>query len=107
MNNSHHRTERLNVGNAARALNMSVRTLGERIQRGDVKTEYIAGYTFVPVDEIQRFSAALKEEARAAEVAEQEQAEQEQRENDGAHVVRLMQQAREIADRYGYDPNQD
>ena len=104
MTASHHRTERLNVVNAARALNMSVPVLGERIQRGDVKTEYIAGYTFVAVDEVQRFSAALKEEARAAQAAESERAEQEQRERDGAFIVRQISELQELAEKYGYTP---
>lgn len=101
---NHHRTERLNVTNAARQLRMSVPALGARIQRGDVRTEHIAGYTFIPVDEVKRVAAAIKEEARVAEVAEQEQAEQERQERDGAHVVRLITEAQQIAAKYGYAP---
>ena len=102
--NHHHRTERLNIINAARQLHMSVPALGERIQRGDVKTEYIAGYTFVPLDEVNRLSAAIKEERRVAEDAASEIAAQEQRERDGAHISRLMSEAQTLAAQHGWTP---
>ena len=78
MNHSHHRTERLNLTNAAQQLGMSVRALGQRIQAGEIKTEHIAGYNFVPLDDVARFAGALRDGARAsAEVAEQERKDQE------------------------------
>ena len=100
-----HRTERLNVVNAARALKMSVAVLGERIQRGDVQTEYIAGYTFIPLDEIDRFAAELEEERRVAEVEERERAAEEQRERDGAFIAREMAHLQELAERHGFVPD--
>ena len=102
--NHHHRTERLNVVNAARALNMSIPALGERIQAGDLTTEYHGGYTFVPIAEVHRFADVLREEARAAEVADQERRDQEKRETDGAFLVREMAHLQELAERYGYTP---
>ncbi len=104
MRTNPHRTERLNVVNAALQLGMSVAVLGERIQRGDVTTEYIAGYTFIPLDEIDRFAAALEEERRVAEVEERERAAEEQRERDGAFIAREMSYLQDLAVKYGYTP---
>ena len=102
MSATHHRTERLNIINAANALRMSVPALGERIQRGDVQTEYIAGYTFIRLGEIDRFAAALAEEAREAQAAEDERRAEEQRERDGQHIVREIGHLRELAESYGF-----
>ena len=102
MNNSHHRTERLNIVNAARALNMSVPALGERIQAGDLTSEFHGGYTFIPVAEVHRFADALREEAKAAQEAESERARQEDREKDGAFIAREMTHLEGLARKYGY-----
>ena len=102
-----HRTERLNVVNAARQLGMSVPALGQRIQDGEVKTEYHGGYTFVSLEEIDRLRAAREEEFKAAQVAEQEQKDREQREADGSFIVREMAHLRGLARQYGFDSDQD
>ena len=54
--------------------------------------------------EIDRFAAALEEEARAAEVAESERAAQEQRERDGAFIAREVAYLQDLAEKYGYTP---
>ena len=107
MRTNPHRTELLNVVNAARQLGMSVHALGQRIRANEIETEYHGGYVFVPLDEISRFADARREEARAAEVAEQEQRDREQREADGSFIVREMAHLRGLARQYGFDPDQD
>lgn len=102
-----HFKERYNVVNAARELGMSVPALGERIQAGEIATEYVHGHTFIAADEIDAFAVRRRQEFEAAVQAESARAAQEQREKDGAHVARLMSEAQDIASRYGYDPTQN
>ena len=102
-----HFKERYNVENAARQLGMSVPALGQRIQDGEITTQFVHGYTFIAADEIDAFADRRQQEFEAAQQAESARAAQEQREKDGAHVARLMSEAQDIASRYGYDPTQD
>ena len=102
-----HFKERYNVENAARQLGMSVSALGARIQAGEITTEYVHGHTFIAAGEIDAFTVRRRQEFEAAQQAESGRADQVQREKDGAHVARLMEEAQDIASRYGYDRGED
>ena len=95
------------IDESARRLRMPVGALVERINAGEVEVKFNGRGNFISESEIARVSVNLQREYQAAQEAESEKAVQEQRERDGAHVARLMEEAQDIAAKYGYVPGQD
>ena len=95
------------IDESARRLRMPVHALVERINAGEVQTKFTGRRNLISAGEITRVSGELRREAEAAQVTEDERAGQERQERDGAHIARLMGEAQEIAEKYGYDPGQD
>ena len=106
MRENPHRRARWNLDDAARQLRMPVRALAERVQRGEITTERLGSYNFIAVNEVDRFAAVLRDEAKDAQAAEQEREAREKRETDGAFIVREMSHIRELAESYGFDPSE-
>ena len=92
------------IEESASRLGMPVQALVERIRVGAVRTKYNGRRNYIAAGEIDRLAAALAQEARVAQAAEDERAAKEQQERDGAFIVREMSHLRGLAERYGYVP---
>ncbi len=90
------------IDDSASRLKMPVGALVERINAGEVETKFNGRRNYISATEIARVSVGLRREAEVAQEAESERVAQERQERDGAHVVRLITEAQQIAEKYGY-----